>query len=269
MLLDRLITVKNEWYFDMSVTIDTQQKSQIPYRDYNRGSQKPYITEHAEKPQNGSKLLKPACFLASTAGICLAIARIAKKQDVKLLNKKEFSDIFKPKNWNFKDLEYKETQVFQIAAASTMGGLLAGSALDPKNKNAKIREGIQQMIGNLILPIGMASISGKLFEKYEHKINLKQNTKQFLKMGSSLAALGIGMVLGNKIANELNEHFLGAKHNRDFKVSDLAGQIDDICIATTLVAPSEFLKKVGQFIPLALIVPGYETGVKKSHTPEL
>lgn len=271
LVLDRLITTKNEWYFDMSITIDTQQKTQIPYRDYNRGSQQPYIAVSNEKPKKDSKLLKPASFLASTAGVCLAITHIAKKQDIKLLNKKEFSDIFKLKNWNFKDLKYDVKEVFQIATASTLGGLSAGIALDPENKNAKIREGLQQMVGNLLVPIGLVAGVSKLFDKYDDKIAIKnKHTRNFLKIGGSLGALGVGMVLGNKIANELNEHFLGAKQNRDFKASDLAGQIDDVCLATLIAAPeNKFLQKIGQFIPLALIVPGYETGTKKSNYKEI
>lgn len=246
----------------MSVDFNTESKTQLPYRDYNRGSNNLGVASHAQN-QN-SKFLKPASFLGATTGVCLSLAHIAKKQNVKLLEKSGFKEFFKPKNWNFSKLEYKEKDAFLIAGSSTLGGLSAGLALDGENKKAKLREGLQQMIGNLIIPIGFVTLTEHIF-KSDKTLKAPSKTKNILKVGRSIAALAVGMAVGNVVANKLNEKLLGAKEERKFKMGDLAGQVDDVCLALLLVSPeNKLLQKIGQFIPLALILPGYETGIKKS-----
>jgi hypothetical protein len=73
--------------------------------------------------------------------------------------------------------------------------------------------------------------------------------------------LSVGIFLGNRVSNLINEKLYHKKVNRNICPTDFAPHLDDICMATTMMnKESSFGAKLGRIIPLALLVPGYETG---------
>lgn len=203
--------------------------------------------------------LKSASLAFSATGIATAIYLIAKKQKVKIVEAKNFKEYCNPKNWCITKLNYEPMDVLKLAAGSVLGGLTGGLILDSENGHAKIREGIQQMLGNIIIPISFVAGSIKLLDKY------KKDAKGSTKVLTTLGALGVGILTGNFTANKLNGFIFNKDKERPIKAGDFSGHLDDICIASTLIAPeNKFAQIAGRFVPAALLVAGYEAGIKKN-----
>ena len=82
----------------------------------------------------------------------------------------------------------------------------------------------------------------------------------------TLGLLGLGLYLGNKVSNFLNEHIYHKKVDRNMKFTDCAPHVDDVCMAVSMMnEESPFAAKLERVIPLALLVPGYETGTAREH----
>ena len=59
-----------------------------------------------------------------------------------------------------------------------------------------------------------------------------------------------------------NEKLYNKKVERNIKPSDFAPHVDDLCMAISMMNKETSLgSKLGRIIPLALIVPGYQTGI--------
>ena len=98
------------------------------------------------------------------------------------------------------------------------------------------------------------------------------NSKNFLKQAATklppaagaMCGLVSGMYIGNRASNKLNEKLFNKQDNRPMKWKDFSAHVDDIGVAATFVAPDNFVtKSISRLIPFALLVPGYETGIKK------
>ena len=89
-------------------------------------------------------------------------------------------------------------------------------------------------------------------------------------VGLTAAALGVGIIGGNKVSNFINEKISGKKVERHIKGTDFAPHVDDLCLAITLMAPGTPVGEViAKTIPAFLTVPGYQTGIagiKSSHS---
>lgn len=173
-------------------------------------------------------------------------------------------------------IEYEEPQIIAVAAGSVAGGFVGGLIADKDNIKAKKREVLNQILGNVLVPVGCVGLSSRLYEKYSKSIvnmmpQINKDTK-FAKgfnqvsknLPSGLAtiiALGIGIFAGNRVSNLINEKLYHKKVDRNIKATDFAPHIDDVCMATSLMnKESEFGAKLGRVIPFALLVPGYQTG---------
>ena len=81
---------------------------------------------------------------------------------------------------------------------------------------------------------------------------------------ATLGSLAVGIIAGNKVSNEINEKLYHKKVERGIKATDFAPHVDDLCMSIYMVnSGSEFGTKLGRIIPLALMVPGYETGTAR------
>jgi len=216
--------------------------------------------------------VKIAAVLATLAGVSVALGSIFKEKKLPL---DSFENIKKALYHH----EYHEKDIFKIAAGSVGGGLIGGVLSDKKeNAKSKIREAIFQMIGNILIPIGFVSLSSHWIEKNKAAMEeiipkFSKNTKTFKIVNASLkavpafaitaASLGTGAVFGNKVGNWIYERFFGVNENRTIKLTDLAPHVDDICLATTLVASDDnpVKKCVQKFVPLALMVAGFQAGI--------
>lgn len=234
-------------------------------RNYTKAAVKRQIESRShEKNEN---LKKAVILTASIAGMLAGIKLVGKMQNLKTFTLE-----------GYRKINYDTPAMTTIAGASLIGGLGAGLALDFEDRKNKIRESIQQMIGNIIFPIFTVTQGKSLFEKFKNKIKMPQikNDTGFAKVfnhasknspqvAATAALLGAGLFMGNKFANFVNDLIFNKKEQRDVKFSDLSAHVDDLCFATTLVTKgTNFGHAIAKLIPPALIVPGYVAGTKKN-----
>lgn len=160
-----------------------------------------------------------------------------------------------------------ETLVTKLALGSVGGGLLGGILFDKKeNYNAKIRESIIQLVGNIFTPLACVAVGMRTFKKYGDKIPethrlLKIPTKGAANLLASGICLATGILLGNKVGNLINQSVFHSKEERKIKLSDMSPHIDDVCVATSLIAAeSQIGPYISRIIPAALMVAGVSTG---------
>lgn len=231
---------------------------------------------------NLSKKQKAIILASSGLGMLPVLAFWAKRKGFSLnpskIIKTPMKDwaIFKysPKD---KAIEFEEPQIISVATGSVVGGYIGGSLVDDKsNLKAKKREVLSQLLGNVLVPVICVGRGSALFEKYSARLQaampqINKNTKftniidKCLKnVPSAVATLGflsIGIYAGNKVSNFINEKLYHKKVERNIKASDFAPHVDDLCMATSMMnKESEFGSKLGRIIPIALLVPGYQTG---------
>ena len=169
--------------------------------------------------------------------------------------------------------EYKTKEIVTIGSGSIIGGLIGGTVLgNKKDFKSKLREGIVQ-IANITFPIalvealssGGTALAEKTMPNWCNSKNVvKQAATKFPAAAGAMIGLLTGMYIGNKFSNKLNEKIFHKKENRPIAYTDFSAHVDDIGVAATFVAPNNFITKtISRLIPPALIVAGYETGIKK------
>lgn len=230
-----------------------------------------------------------AMVLATSAlGMALPLAFWCKKAGFSLNPAKIFKSPINPfKNWALfkykpvdKVLEYDDAaKIISIATGSVAGGFAGGAIVDKENIKAKKREVLSQLLGDVIVPITCVWMGAKVFKHYENALQkimpkINKDTKiakvfnaisaNIPNAVATLGSLGIGIIAGNKVSNEINERLYHKKVERGIKASDFAPHVDDLCLSISMVnSGSEFGTKLGRIIPLALLVPGYETGTAR------
>lgn len=236
---------------------------------------------------NNLSTKQKATILASSAlGMTPVIATLAHRKGFSLnpvrIAKTPIKDwaIFKysPKG---KYIHFGPAEIIATAIGSVVGGFIGGSIVDKDNISAKKREVVNQVLGNVLVPVGCVGGGAKIYKKYADKIESiipqikspKQSAQIFNKVLKSipngvctLGLLGLGLYLGNKVSNFLNEHIYHKKVDRNMKFTDCAPHVDDVCMAVSMMnEDSPFAAKLERVIPLALLVPGYETGTAREH----
>jgi len=239
------------------------------------------------KGQNQEKNLTPkkkAVILASAAaGMTPVLAVLAKRKGfslnpVKILKTpvKDWA-LFKyaPKD---KAIQFEAPQIISVATGSVAGGFVGGALVDDKsNLKAKKREVLNQILGNVIVPVGCVWAGAEIYNKYSDKLMdampqimsakkpakfLNKCLRAFPNAAFTVGFLAAGIFLGNKVSNLINEKLYHKKVERNIKATDFAPHVDDLCMATSMMnKDSSFGAKLGRIIPLALLVPGYQTGI--------
>jgi len=236
-----------------------------------------------------NKDLKLGVLGSSMLGVTIALATIAKKQKFSLNPEKIINTptkdwaIFKIKKTGDREpLKIHEKEILGIAAGSVLGGFTGGAVFDDKKHiKAKAREAINQFIGAVTVPVIFVSLASnsvnkfmKLAETPSDKFKTLSNWAEKCKGNKKLLnivqvtvgaiGLGIGIVAGNKFSNFMNEKIFKREVDRDIKAADFAPHLDDVGLAITLMSPKSLLGSViARVIPIALTVPGYETGITK------
>lgn len=231
------------------------------------------IYEHHEK---APAKVRAGVILTTLAGVSIAMLRTFKKNS-KPLKVNNIKDFFK----NFAKIEYDkdahdlEWTVGRLAIGSVGGGLLGGMLFDKKeNYKAKIRESVIQLVGNIGVPLtcvvgGMKLFDDHLkpkFDKYFVSKGMDIKKSKLAKSPSAfatVACLVAGIFAGNKIGNAINKYVFNCNEKRTIKLSDMSPHIDDLGIAATFVVPAEDPcgKIIARFVPAALTVAGYSTGI--------
>lgn len=231
-----------------------------------------------------NKKQKAVIATTSVMGIAPVLGFLAKRKGFSLnpikIIKTPIRDwaIFKYKP-SSKSIEFDNPFVITaVASGSVAGGFVGGALVDDKsNLRAKKREVLSQILGNVIVPVTTVWAGSLAFDKVKDKLEnsmfqfksqkkVAQFTNKVLKAipqgAATLVALFTGIYLGNRVSNLINEKLYHKKVERNIKATDFAPHVDDLCLATTIMNPtSDFGKKLGKVIPLALIVPGYQTGI--------
>ena len=152
--------------------------------------------------------------------------------------------------------------------------------VDKEHSKAKKREVLSQLLGDVIVPISCVWAGAKVFKHYEKTLQsimpkFKDEAKTIKKVLNTisenipnaiatLGSLGVGIIAGNKVSNEINEKLYKMKVERGIKATDFAPHVDDLCMSISMVNEgSTFGSLLGRVIPLALLVPGYETGTAR------
>lgn len=216
---------------------------------------------------------KAAILGASTAGMVSGLALSGRRQGI---------NIFR---WHqFKKINIGASEILSLAGGSILGGLIAGIAVDKGNKRDKLRESLQQMVGNIIFPVSFVAGGNYLYDKIEPAIRFpKLQNKVVNAVVRSLPpvivtflGLGTGIVIGNKFANSINNKIFKKEEKRQIKVTDFAAHVDDTLLGASLVAQnlssssslgggtSVIGATAAKLIPPALIIPGYMTGTAQN-----
>lgn len=241
----------------------------------NKAYQKNTIgTGNQSIPSKLSKNQKLGIQMCTALGIISSIALLAKCSKTPYSFK--FSKII---STPFKDTflgkeEYDVAKVLTIGAGSCLGGYLGGLIFD-KNKNnrqAKKREALVQYT-NISLPICTVSLFKLMGEFITSKLPSKlvnspyKLTRFMAKTPESIlpmVGLGLGMYIGNKASNKLNQKIFHNKDERPIEIGDFSAHLDDICMTSQYIAKDNILTNVAsRFIPLALMVPGCEIGKRQ------
>ena len=240
--------------------------------------------------KNKDKKIKAGIVLSSALGVGCALAHVTKRQGfslspsaIKSTPVKDWAifSIYSKKHPDKKVLDLDDPlDIIEIASASVAGGLAGGAVFDDKKHfKSKLREAVNQLLGNVLVPIACVSAVSMLYKKNKSKIlsfvpQIKNKGKASAVFNKALKAipfsiatigsLGIGIFTGNRVSNVLNEKIFHKKVKREIKGSDFAPHVDDLGVALSLMAEkSPFVSFVQRTVPLFLCVPGIETGTHR------
>lgn len=227
---------------------------------------------------DASSRVKKGVFVTTLLGTMTALAMIMKSKGYSLNPKNIMKTA--PKNWGLWNVKYEGWQILGLAAGSVGGGLVGGALIDDKKHiKAKLRESVIQMVGNITIPIIAVTGAVEGYKLLKGKLKITNKILDgSMKVLSSLVGLGVGIVVGNKTGNTINEKIFHVKDNRHVKPADFSAHIDDMCLAISLLsaankstvagdvanaveaAPSGLGHIISRIIPAALMVAGFSTG---------
>lgn len=271
-MIDKISFADNKKYFLNNTPLSINSKGANFTHSYLEHSELSNKQKAVVLASSALGMALPLAFWSKRAGFSLNPLKILKTpiKDWALLK-------FKPSG---KILEYDDAaKIISIAAGSVAGGFAGGALVDKANLKAKKREVLSQLLGDVIVPITCVWAGAKAFKHYERtltklmpKINKENSFAKIINKISenipnavaTLGSLAVGIIAGNKVSNEINEKLYHKKVERGIKATDFAPHVDDLCMSISMVnSGSEFGTKLGRIIPLALLVPGYETGTAR------
>lgn len=214
--------------------------------------------------------VKAGVMFTTLAGITAVMIGAVKYKKMPCGNPLQFLKSLTKINYDSEKMEV-EKLVTALAIGSVGGGLLGGRIFDKKeNFRAKYREAVSQMVGNIFTPLIFVAGGARTFEaiakKFPKTFHTGTKSCKFVEVITTGLCLFAGIVTGNKLGNHINEKSFHIKDKRKIKLTDMSPHIDDLCLATSLIAQN--IKIVPRFIPLALVVAGFSTGVTQEK-PEL
>ena len=238
---------------------------------------------------NRERNLKIGVTAATVLSTGAALAHIAKRQGFSLspsaIRKTPIKDwaifrLYDKKNPNRKELTIEGMEILELAGASVAGGLTAGLLLDDKKyRKSKLRESVNQILGNVAVPVACVWSVSEIYKR--NKAKILSYVPQFRETGNftkycnkalkgvpfaltTLTSLGIGIFAGNRVSNMLNEKVFHKKVDRKIKGTDFAPHVDDLGMAVSLMADkSKCASFIQRTVPAFLCVPGYQTGMHR------
>ena len=173
-------------------------------------------------------------------------------------------------------VKYNEPELIGVAIASVIGGLLFGGlADDKKHFSIKVKEGIHQIVANILTPLLLIGGLNRIYDKYpiknipqfaENK-GIKKVANEAMKMlprlGIALVGLVGGVMFGTVISNKMNA-LEGTKQERHIKAVDYIYHPDDFAAAFAVADKKGVLQKVvSKIIPPIFMLHGYDAGTRR------
>ena len=256
------------------------------FAEFNTTADMVRYEHYVRLPHHEKQCNKTGVFLTTLAGVGSALALISKKQGFSLnpknIMKTPLKDwaifgVYHKNRPSAKVLDIEEPEILALAAGSVAGGLAGGMLFDDKKyRKAKICESVNQLLGNVLVPVACVGGASRLYKKYSSKIQkyvpqinmsifdktqkalekristkagsdfnkyglpVFKGINKFLRIippcGITAVSLGCGIVAGNRVSNFLNEKVFNKKVDRRIQKTDFAPHVDDLSMAITLMA---------------------------------
>lgn len=174
---------------------------------------------------------------ALTSGLC--VANMMRKGNIK----------------HVKNLEMGIKEGVDLCCASTVGGLGAGLLVDDKkHRKAKLKDSVNQLVGNTFVPFGFLAIANKLTTK------LPLMWQTIIAIGTLVSTT----FLGHNIANKMNQKMFKENSNYQTGFKDFATDFDDLFFAASTVMKNKKLYQLTATIcPITYMTHGYLAGCRQ------
>ena len=154
-----------------------------------------------------------------------------------------------------KNLEMGIREGVDLCVASTVGGLAAGILVDDKkHRKAKLKDSVNQLVGNTFVPFSFLALSNKI-------------TKPLPKIWQTLIGIGTLIAttfLGHNVANKINEKVFKEDSGYKCTFKDFAGDADDFVFAASTVMGSKWLYKITATVcPVTYMTHGFLAGCRQ------
>ena len=154
-----------------------------------------------------------------------------------------------------KNLEMGIKEGVDLCVASTVGGLTAGILVDDKkHRKAKLKDSVNQLVGNTFVPFGFLALSNKI-------------TKPLPKIWQTIIGIGTLIAttfLGHSVANKINEKVFKEDSGYKCTFKDFAGDADDFVFAASTVMGSKWLYKItATLCPVTYMTHGFLAGCRQ------
>lgn len=154
-----------------------------------------------------------------------------------------------------KNLEMGIREGVDLCVASTVGGLTAGILVDDKkHRKAKLKDSVNQLVGNTFVPFGFLALSNKI-------------TKPLPKIWQTIIGIGTLIAttfLGHSVANKINEKVFKEDSGYKCTFKDFAGDADDFVFAASTVMGSKWLYKLTATVcPVTYMTHGFLAGCRQ------
>ena len=154
-----------------------------------------------------------------------------------------------------KNLEMGIREGVDLCVASTVGGLAAGILVDDKkHRKAKLKDSVNQLVGNTFVPFGFLALSNKI-------------TKPLPKIWQTIIGIGTLIAttfLGHSAANKINEKIFKEDSGYKCTFKDFAGDFDDFVFAASTVMGSKWLYMITATVcPVTYMTHGFLAGCRQ------
>ena len=159
------------------------------------------------------------------------------------------------------NLELGIKEGIELCTVSTLGGLGAGLLVDkPDTRKYKLKDSINQLIGNTFIPFGFLALSNKI-------------TKSLPKVWQTLIGIGTLIAttfLGHAVANKVNEKIFKEESGYKCSGKDFSNDIDDIVfVASTVMKNKKLYQLTASVCPITYMLHGYLAGCRQKDEKKL
>ena len=159
------------------------------------------------------------------------------------------------------NLELGIKEGIELCTVSTLGGLLAGLAVDkPETRKYKYKDSVNQLVGNTFIPFGFLALSNKI-------------TKPLPKIWQTIIGIGTLIAttfLGHNVANKINEKIFKEDSGYKCTLKDFMCDMDDFVFAASTVMNNKPLYKLTASVcPVTYAVYGYLAGCRQKDNKKL